>query len=185
MNYAFVIDPPPVCIIYTRLVYVVPQNHIHMMQGRLHWFYYYFPCRVALMTADRPSPRLLSVQYFSSWHASFHLVFDRRLFPFPGISALNTLLSSSTLLITCYHCTSSIVSPWCFWKPVSLSPLFLWCYDINHNILFIFIALACGAKHDAGAQLNTVVMSRILLLGNYAHWDIKVLCHGVTGPFAE
>ena len=55
------------------------------------------------MTADRPSPRLLSVQYFSSGHASFYLVFDRRLFPFPGISALNTLLSSSSLLITCYQ----------------------------------------------------------------------------------
>ena len=49
------------------------------------------------------SPALSPVLFRSRWHASFHLVFGRPLFLFPGISALNTFLSmcSPSLLITC------------------------------------------------------------------------------------
>ena len=49
------------------------------------------------------SPALSPVLFKSRWHASFHLVFGRPLFLFPGISALNTFLSmcSPSLLSTC------------------------------------------------------------------------------------
>ena len=54
-----------------------------------------------------PSPRWFLIQYFSKsrWIASFHYIFGRPLFLFPGISVLNTFLSkcSSSLLITCPH----------------------------------------------------------------------------------
>ena len=48
-------------------------------------------------------PALSPVLCKSRWHASFHLVFGRPLFLFPGISALVTFLSmcSPSLLITC------------------------------------------------------------------------------------
>ena len=70
------------------------------------------PCNVASMTAGLPSPhrlvRLLAralsqVLVKSRWHASFHRVFGRPLFVFPGISVISTFLSrrSSSLLITC------------------------------------------------------------------------------------
>ena len=39
------------------------------------------------------SPALNPVLFKSRWQASFHLVFGRPLFLFPGISALNTFLS--------------------------------------------------------------------------------------------
>ena len=68
-------------------------------------------CGVAGMTDDLPSPhrpvRLLARSrpstFMSRWHASFHLVFGRPFFLFPGLSVLNTFLSmcSPSLLITC------------------------------------------------------------------------------------
>ena len=48
-------------------------------------------------------PALSPIVFKSREHASFHLVFGRHLFIFPGISALNTFLRmcSPSLLITC------------------------------------------------------------------------------------
>ena len=76
-------------------------------------FLWLFPsCRVAGMTDGLSSPhrpvRLLARSQSRTFqipltYVSFHLVFGRPLFLFPGISALNTFLSmcSPSLLITC------------------------------------------------------------------------------------
>ena len=57
------------------------------------------------LSSPCPSPLSLSVQNVSKsrWIASFHLIFGRPLFLFPGVSVLNTFLSvcSSSLLVTC------------------------------------------------------------------------------------
>ena len=71
----------------------------------------FLPFRVAVVTADLPSPHrpvhflARSQPSKSRWHASFHLVVGRPLFLFPGISVHNTFLGvcSSSLLIKCPH----------------------------------------------------------------------------------
>ena len=72
-------------------------------------FLWLFPsCRVAGITDDLSSPhcpvRLLSRSQSGTFQlSSFHLVFGRSLFLFPGISALKTFLSmcSPSLIVTC------------------------------------------------------------------------------------
>ena len=94
------------------------------------------------------SPTLSPVLFKSRWHVSFHLVFGRPLFPFEVFleypfstlsSVLNTFLSmcSLSLLIT-----SSCVSMWSFWQPVSLS-LFLGCVSVPS------IVFACHSAHSS------------------------------------
>ena len=63
----------------------------------------YFSSGFSHIALSVSSPALSPVLCKSRWHASFHLVFGRPLFLFPGIYALNTFLSmcSPSLLITC------------------------------------------------------------------------------------
>ena len=82
----------------------------------------FFLLHIALSVS---SPALSSVLFKSRWHASFHLVFGRPLFLFPDL--FSTFSSVFVVHLSASHArTSSIVSPWSFWKPASLS-LFLGC----------------------------------------------------------